>query len=96
MIGRKHTDMSLAFIDDLGEKGEVRKICTLRYITLTTLSMFYFISMGELYFVTDCKVDHSNPEFFIGQLCSTKHCRMALEPCRIALEQAYWKVNGRI
>ena len=69
--------MSLAFIDDLGEKGEVRKICALMpecklEITLTTLSMFYFISMGEFYFVTNCRVDNSsNPEVYIGLLCST-------------------------
>ena len=65
--------MSLAFIDDLGEKKVNEKnMCTKckLEITLTTLSMFYFISMGKFYFVINCKVDHSNPEVYIGLLCS--------------------------
>ena len=44
LLDKKHTDMSLAFIDDLGEKrwGENNMCleCKLE-ITLTTLSMFY-------------------------------------------------------
>ena len=64
--------MSLAFIDDLGEK-KVKNMCPecKLEITLTTLSMFHFISMGEFYVVTNCRADNSsNPKVYIGLLCS--------------------------